>query len=61
MNLPYFPLDKLKTYRNASSTTPTPAFSTNGEASDWMFGDLGIIAFSPEIGTLEDKDQVLFV
>ena len=32
----------------------TVNYEANGEASDWMLGDRGIIAMSPELGT-KDK------
>lgn len=29
-------------------------YQANGESTDWMFGEMGIISFSPELGS-DDK------
>jgi hypothetical protein len=32
-------------------------YSTDGEASDWMLGELGVISFSPELGSINPDAQ----
>jgi len=32
-------------------------YDANGEASDWMLGAHGIVAISPELGTLHNKSD----
>ena len=32
-------------------------YDANGEASDWMLGAHGIIAISPELGTVHNKSD----
>lgn len=41
-------------YGNAIETVN---YSTDGEASDWMLGEHGIISFSPELGSFNPKAQ----
>lgn len=36
-------------------------YSTDGEASDWMLGELGVVAFSPELGSLNPEAQDFFI
>ena len=35
-------------------------YSTDGEGTDWMFGEREIIAFSPELGSLNPQAQTFF-
>lgn len=35
-------------------------YSTNGEATDWMFGEKEIIAFSPELGSVIDEANTFY-
>eukprot|EP00347_Sterkiella_histriomuscorum_P015559 403356572 len=39
----------------------TIGYDANGEASDWMLGELGIISFSPELGTASKKADKFFI
>ena len=39
----------------------TVNYEANGEASDWMLGDRGIIAMSPELGTKDKSAQHFFI
>ena len=39
---------------NGYSTVDYPA---NGEASDWMLGEWGILAMSPELGTSDKRTE----
>jgi len=39
-------------YGNAIETVK---YSTDGEASDWMLGERGILAFSPELGNSQSN------
>ena len=43
---------------NGFSTVNYPA---NGEASDWMFGQHGILAMSPELGTKDKASETFFL
>lgn len=44
-------------YGNAMSTV---GYSTDGEGSDWMFGEKEIIAFSPELGSSRIEAQTFY-
>ena len=43
---------------NGFSTVDYPA---NGEASDWMLGEWGILAMSPELGTSDKRTEQFFI
>lgn len=45
-------------YGNAIETV---GYYTDGEASDWMLGEHGIIAFSPELGSQHSMAQTFFL
>lgn len=36
-------------------------YQTDGEASDWMLGERGIVAFSPELGSFNPDAQTFFL
>jgi hypothetical protein len=38
----------------------TIAYTANGEASDWITGKLGILSFSPELGSTDPKSDNFF-
>ena len=37
------------------------SYSTDGEASDWMLGERGIVSFSPELGSFNPDAQTFFI
>jgi len=39
----------------------TVNYEANGEASDWMLGDRGIIAMSPELGIADKRSNAFFI
>jgi hypothetical protein len=41
----------------AGNGKSTIGYTANGEASDWMLGEKGIVAFSPELGTAEKDTE----
>lgn len=45
-------------YGNAIETVK---YSTDGEASDWMLGERGILAFSPELGNSLSNSQKFMI
>lgn len=45
-------ISKHSTHGNAYQTV---GYSTDGEGSDWMLGERGIVAFSPELGSSNSK------
>lgn len=45
-------------YGNAIKTV---GYSTDGEGSDWMFGEKEIVAFSPELGSSSGKAESFYV
>lgn len=47
-------ISKNSTHGNAYQTV---GYSTDGEGSDWMLGERGIIAFSPELGSSDARMQ----
>ena len=39
----------------------TIGYTANGEASDWMLGERGIYALSPELGTKSHASEKFFI
>ena len=39
----------------------TIGYTANGEASDWMLGERGVYALSPELGTHSHKSETFFI
>jgi len=44
-------VQKVSPGANYGNAIEMVGYSTDGEASDWMFGEREIIAFSPELGS----------
>ena len=45
----------------AGNGMQTIGYDANGEASDWMLGELGIISFSPELGVKDRRSETFFI
>ena len=39
----------------------TIGYTANGEASDWMLGERGVYAISPELGTTSHSSETFFI
>ena len=39
----------------------TVGYSANGEASDWMLVNFGIVATSPELGTIDRRSREHYI
>ena len=46
------------TFGNGATTI---CYTANGEASDWMLGERGVYAISPELGTHSRKSEHFFI
>lgn len=45
----------------AGNGAVTVNYTANGEASDWMLGERGVIAMSPELGTAKFQSNNFFL
>ena len=47
-------------YNKFGNTMSTLSYSSDGEASDWMLAEIGILSFSPELGTGDAKSESFY-